>query len=131
LNAKGVQIISNTKQVKDSFLTLGIPSDKIIILPGDAVSTQMEAVIVRDYCTSRSDIDTLLLVSSAHHTRRASMKFKSAFRKEGIPVTILCSPSVYSFYDPHKWWRDKEGIQKVLLEYIKIANFLLFERREL
>jgi hypothetical protein len=36
------------------------------------------------------------------------MIFKSAFRKEGIPVTILCSPSVYSFYDPHKWWRIRK-----------------------
>lgn len=131
LNNKGVQITSTTKQVHDALVTLGIPADSIIILPGDAVSTKMEAMIVRDYCTGRSDIDTLLLVSSAHHTRRASIIFRYTFRKSELPVTILSSPSQYTGFNPDKWWKNKEDIQKVSREYLKIATFLLFEKREL
>ena len=131
LDEKGVQIISNTKQVHNALVTLGIPASIITILPGDAVSTQMEATIVRDYCNKREDIDTLLLVSSSPHTRRASIIFNSAFRKKEIPVTILCSPSIYTSYDTKKWWKHKEDIQQVLLEYLKIANFILFDKRTL
>jgi hypothetical protein len=59
------------------------------------------------------------------------MIFESAFRKKNIPVTILCSPSRFTKFDPDDWWKDKEGIQQVLLEYLKIANFLLFDKRQL
>ena len=131
LENKGVRIISSTRQVSDALTSLGIPSGNIVILPGDAVSTQMEAIKVRDYCSGRADMDTLLLVTSAYHTRRASMIFESAFRKKGIPVTVLCSPSIFTKFDPDGWWKDKEGIQQVLLEYMKIANFLLFDKRQL
>jgi uncharacterized SAM-binding protein YcdF (DUF218 family) len=131
LENKGVRIISSTIQVHDALQSLGIPSGNIVILPGDAVTTQMEAIKIRDYCSGRTDTDTLLLVTSAYHTRRASMIFESAFRKKGIHVTILCSPSTYTKFDPSGWWKEKEGIQQVLLEYLKIANFLLFDKKQL
>ncbi|NLA49670.1 MAG: YdcF family protein [Bacteroidales bacterium] len=131
LENKGVRIISSTWQVSNALTALGIPPGNIVILPGDAISTQMEAMRVRDYCLHQADIDTLLLVTSAHHTRRASMIFESAFRKKDIPVTILCSPSSFTKFDPSGWWKDKEGIQQVLLEYMKIANFLLLDKRQL
>jgi uncharacterized SAM-binding protein YcdF (DUF218 family) len=131
LEKRGVHIISNTKQVRDAAVALGIPPDSIIILPGDVTSTQMEAMIIRDYLVNKPSIDTLLLVSSAPHTRRASMIFKSAFRKAEEPVVVICSPNSYTNFDPKNWWRSKEGIQTVLMEYIKIANFVLFEKRQL
>jgi uncharacterized SAM-binding protein YcdF (DUF218 family) len=131
LEARGIRIISNTNQVLNALATLGVPADSIIILPGDATSTQMEAEIIRKYIITKPDIDTLLLVSSAPHTRRASMIFKSAFRKAKEPIAILCSPSAYTNFDAKNWWRNKEGIQTVLMEYVKMANFVLFDRREL
>jgi len=131
LEARGAHIISNTKYICDAIVALGIPSDSITILPGDATSTQMEAMIIREYLSTKPGIDTLLLVSSASHTRRASMIFKSAFRNAGMQVYVVCSPSTYTNFDAEKWWRSKEGIQTVLLEYLKIVNFVLFERREL
>jgi len=131
LEARGVHIISNTKYICDAIVALGIPPDSITILPGDATSTQMEAMIIREYLGNKPGIDTLLLVSSAHHTRRAFMIFNSAFRSAGMQVCVVCSPSTYTNFNAEKWWRSKEGIQTVLLEYLKIANFVLFERREL
>jgi uncharacterized SAM-binding protein YcdF (DUF218 family) len=131
LETRGVHIISNSEQVFNALVSLGIAADRIIILPGDANSTQMEAMIIREYLTKKSSIDTLILVSSSFHTRRASMIFRSAFRIAGQPVKILCSPNVYTDFDAKNWWKSKEGIQMVLFEYMKIANFVLFERREL
>lgn len=131
MKARGVQIISNSSQVHTALIAMGIPDESIMILPGDAKSTQMEAMIIREYVKNDSGIDTLLMVSSASHTRRASTIFKSAFRKAGIQVHINSSPSIYSDFNARKWWRSKEDIQKVLMEYLKIVNFLLFEKRKL
>ncbi|RLD91702.1 MAG: hypothetical protein DRJ29_13765 [Bacteroidetes bacterium] len=131
LEARGVKLISNTTQVKSAMITLGIPADSIRIVPGDAASTRMEAEIVRSYLHSQTGIDTLLLVTSAAHTRRAFKIFKAAFSPLDEPPVVCCSPSTYTDFHPEKWWRSKEDIQEVVNEYMKLTNFVFFERREL
>jgi len=131
LEARGVKLISNSTQVKNAMITLGIPSDSIRILPGDAASTRMEAEIVRSYLRTQTSMDTLLIVTSAGHTRRAYKIFKAAFRNlEEAPV-VYCSASKYTNFHAEKLWRSKEDIQEVVKEYMKLTNFVLFERREL
>ena len=131
LEERGVKLISNSTQVKDAMQSLGIPSDSILILPGDAASTRMEAEIVRSYLQTQTGIDTLLIVTSAGHTRRAFKIFKAAFVALEEPPVVYCSPSIYTDFQAEKWWRSKEGIQDVVREYMKLTNFVLFERREL
>jgi len=131
LEKRGIKIISNTTQAKNAAIMLGIPSDSITVMPGDARSTLNEAEVVRDYVHSHTDIDTLLLVSSPLHMRRASIIFRSAFMDSEIPVYIGCKPSRYSGFNPDRWWRDRENVQAVLYEYIKIGSFLVFERNKI
>lgn len=128
LEARGADIISNTQQAKNSAIALGIPADSITVLPGDARDTKTEAIAVRNYLSGYNAIDTLLLVSSASHMRRASMIFKAALRDSVTPVYVGCSPSAYSSFNPEKWWRRKEDIQAVLSEYVKMGSFMLFEK---
>lgn len=131
LEARGVKLISNSTQVKNAMITLGIPADNIRILPGDAASTRMEAEIVRSYLHSQTGMDTLLIVTSAEHTRRAYKIFTAAFKNlEEAPV-VYCSPSKYTNFHAEKWWRSKEDIQEVVKEYMKLTNFVFFERGEL
>ena len=131
LEERGVRIISTTDQARDAAVRLGIPADSITVLPGDARSTLTEAVVVRDYLSDKPETDTLILVSSPAHMRRASMIFKAAFRDSETPLVIGCSPSAYSSFKAEKWWRSKEDIQVVLSEYVKMASFVLFEKRVL
>ena len=122
---------SNTGQTRNLAIALGIPSDSIKILPGGATSTQMEAMIIRRYLAYHPSIDTILLVSSAEHTLRASIIFKYAFRKAGMMVQVVTSPSIYTRFDADKWWKSWQGIQDVLFEYLKIGYFFFFERYNL
>jgi len=131
LEERGVQLVSNTTQSCTAMIKLGIPSDSILIIPGDAVSTRMEAEIVRSYLQTQTGMDTLLIVTSAGHTRRAYKIFKAAFSSLEEPPLVYCSPSTYTNFNAEKWWRSKEDIQKVVMEYMKLTNFVLFERREL
>ena len=141
LEERGVHIISTTQQVYGALRDLGIAEESIVILPGGATSTQMEAEITRDYlatlagvgqvASGLSGIDTLLVVSSASHTRRAHQIFSAAVKTLDQPVVICCSPSPYTEFNAQKWWKDRDDIQDVFFEYVKMANFLLFEKRDL
>lgn len=131
LEERGAHIISNTTQARNAAVSLGIPADSILILPGYASSTQQEAIIIRKYLTNRTDIDTLLLVTSAPHTRRASIIFRKAFEANRNKVLVCSSPSVYSKYNGVAWWKHKEEIQAVLGEYVKLVNFWLFDKKRL
>ena len=128
LKLRGAEMISGTRQVCNVAIALGIPADKIIVLEGGAKSTQHEAMIVRDFMSEKPGLDTIILVSSAQHMQRAFMIFKNAFRKSQKEICILCSPSSYTDFNQKKWWKSKDDIEIVLFEYLKLANFLLFEK---
>jgi uncharacterized SAM-binding protein YcdF (DUF218 family) len=129
LESRGADILSTTEQAYNSAVALGIPADSIKILLGDARSTLNEAVILSNYLAGKPDFDTIILVSSPAHMRRASIIFKAAFMDSPKPMYIGCSPSAYSRFQPEGWWRRKEDAQIVLSELVKIGSFILFERR--
>lgn len=129
---RGVKIISHTSQAVSSLVALGVPADSITVLPGDARSTLDEAVIVRQYLGANPEIDTIVLVSSPYHLRRASMIFDRAFEEAGLPVFTGTSGSgAYTDFDATRWWRTKEDIQHVLTEMVKIGSFITLEGRRL
>ena len=131
LEERGVSIISKTTQAKESCIALGIPAEKITILPGDARSTLTEAVIVGRYLHDNPGIDSLILVSSPYHLRRAGLIFSKALDELERDVWLGSSPSRYADYNAEKWWRQKEDIQHVLSEILKIFSFRLIEQRQL
>ena len=130
LEERGVSIISNSEQAANSLVALGIPADSITVLPGDARSTLDEAMVVRGYLADSYTADTILLVSSASHMRRACMIFNKAFKESGMPVYVGCSPSAWSSFNPEKWWRRKEDVQSVMSELVKIGSFVVFEKKK-
>ncbi len=131
LEERGVSIISKTKQAREACTSLGIPEERITVLPGDARSTLTEAKVVRDYLRNTGGIDSLVLVSSPYHLRRATLIFNKALEEIEPPVWIGCSPSAYADYDAAGRWRQKEDIQDVLSELLKLMSFRLIEQRQL
>ena len=131
LESRGASIVRTTEQARDGAVALGVPADSIIMLPGDARSTLDEAIAVRDYLKLNPSLDTLILVSSPAHMRRAYMIFGAALRNSPQKIFVGCSPSSYSDFNPGKWWRRKEDVQSVLSEYVKIISFVIFEHKQL
>ena len=131
LESRGASIVSNSEQAVGSLVSLGIPRDSIILLPGNARSTLDEAYAVGKYLAGNNEADTLILVSSPAHMRRAHMIFSWTLRAMDKPVVIGCKPSSYSSFNGVNWWRRKEDIQTVFAEYIKIASFMLIEKHKI
>ena len=131
LKERGVKIISESAMIRTALMDMSIPQDSIVVIPGDATSTMMEAEAVREYLQTQTGIDTLLLVSSSSHTLRAFKIFRAAMHPLDEPPVVQCSPNPYTSFDAEKWWKNKNDIQSVVTEYLKLANFVLFERREL
>jgi uncharacterized SAM-binding protein YcdF (DUF218 family) len=131
LEERGVKVISNCTRARQAMIELGIPKDSIVIIPGDAVSTQMEVVKVSEFLDSKPEINSVLIVSSASHMRRASVIFTYAFRQLEHPVAVYSCPSSYSRFYASRWWKNKEDIQHVVIEYMKLGNFYLFDSKEL
>jgi uncharacterized SAM-binding protein YcdF (DUF218 family) len=131
LEKRGVHLVSDLEQIQAALTGLGVPQDSIVILPGHASSTKMEAEAVRDHLRSRPDIRSVLIVTSAEHTRRAFKLFRAAFHPLNRACEIYCSPSAYTGFHAEKWWKSKEDIQGVVYEYLKLVNFVFSERHAL
>ena len=129
LEKRGATIISNTEQCKTVLVELGIPVENIIILYGKSKNTQEEALVLSQYQSTKTETDTLILISSAQSTRRASIIFRQTFKTNNNKVVLLNSPSKYSEYQAGGWWKHKEAIEVVLSEYFKIMYFWLFDKK--
>lgn len=128
LTERGVKMTSSSDLIFFALQDLGVAERDITILDGNAQSTFEEAYAVRDYLLLNSDFDSIIIVSALHHTKRASMIFNRILKDIDPPIQIFYSPSPYSDFQPFRWWLTREDIQKVILEYMKIADYLFIER---
>jgi len=127
LESRGASVIRTTEQARNAAIAMGIPDSCITMLPVDARSTLDEALAVREYMNDKPGLDTILLVSSPSHMRRAFIIFREVLKDTGNKIYIGTSPSEYSSFNSYKWWRQREDIQVVLTEWVKIVSFVIFE----
>ncbi len=110
---------------------LGVPKEDIIILEGNTNSTQDEAVEVRDYLREKSDISSIILVTSSSHSFRASKIFEKAFTKLDHQVELISRPTKYDLFDSKNWYKEREQVEEVVFETLKLINFYLKEQFEM
>ncbi len=124
----GIFLDGQTSISKKALTAMGVPKRQIVILPGDAKSTFEEAAAVKDYLRKNKRIDTLILITSSYHTRRATLIFNDVFSGLENKVTIISRASKYTGFDAENWWKKRETKKVVLYEYLKLLNFYLFDR---
>ncbi len=126
LEEKNITIPGDAELSKRILTDSGVPEEKITIIPGDAESTKDEALAVRKYVQNHTEIDHLILTTSKFHSYRAKLIFNKALNDKGI--TIYSSPTPYDPYQARGWYRDREDIQRVTTEYMKLAHYFLLEQ---
>ena len=102
---------------------LGIPADKIIVLPfpGGVTSTFDEASAVRQYVAAHQTY-RIILVASAFQTRRARWIFEKVLA--GLPVRLEMVAVPYAGFDQTNWWKNENGLITLNNEYIKWFYYL-------
>ena len=129
LESRGVELPRDAELAASVGVQLGVPEEAIIILPGNARSTQDEALIITQYLKEQQvGVDKVLLVSSKFHSKRSAKLFRWALGGLNREVKVLSCPTPYDDFNAAAWWQSREDAKRVVLEYAKLANFYLVDR---
>jgi uncharacterized SAM-binding protein YcdF (DUF218 family) len=126
LQERGITIVGDVDNSYKVLMESGIAEEDIMILPGNAQSTQDEAVVIAQYLKNRHDVDKIILVTSKFHSHRSELIFQKALAD--LEVEIYSAPTHYDPYQARGWYKDREDIQSVVTEYIKLVNYFVFEQ---
>lgn len=85
-----------------------------IWLPPEADSTRSEATFLGNYLRTHS-IDSILLVTSNFHSRRAARLWRK--QAPWIHVAVVAAPD--PSFTPDRWWKTRNGQKTFLLEWTK------------
>jgi uncharacterized SAM-binding protein YcdF (DUF218 family) len=124
----GVVIPHAVDIAKDVAVQLGVPDECIEILPGDALSTGDEAVIVREHLKKKSHANSLMIVTSKYHSRRSKVLFVKAMKSLDREIKIISYPTKYDNFNATQWWKNREDMKLGVLEYFKLLNFYVREQ---
>ncbi len=109
------------RQVTSLLARGGVPETEIVLVPGIAESTYEEAVNVRAFAEEKG-WRSLIVVTSAWHTRRSRVIFRQVFAGSGI--TVLVHP----VDPPSDWWGSEDARHTVREEYLKLVAHVLGAR---
>ena len=102
---------------------MGIPEKSFKLIGDGVTSTYDEAVIANKFLVGIG-YNSILLVTSKWHSRRAYMTFKSIFKKDkNIKITIHTSK--YDSFNSNEWWKNEVDAELVVREYIRLIYYIL------
>jgi uncharacterized SAM-binding protein YcdF (DUF218 family) len=108
----------------DELRRAGVPAESIEVLPETVSSTHDEAVRLREYATAHN-LRSLLVVTSAYHSRRALWTMRRVFRDDGMLIGLDAAATGEQAPNPATWWLHPRGWRTVALEYPKIVYYWL------
>jgi uncharacterized SAM-binding protein YcdF (DUF218 family) len=101
---------------------VGVPDDEIERLPQTVSSTHDEALLLREYAEAHG-LHSLLIVTSAYHSRRALWTFRKVFEGSGINIGLASVLPGERTPQPATWWLHLRGWQEVAGEYLKLIYY--------
>ena len=112
------------ERATDELIKAGVPAERIKIIPGFASGTREEALIIKEYALMQQ-LRSVLIVTSAYHSRRALRTLRQAFA--GTATTVGLEPAPIGSTTPSTvfWWLRREGWRMVAGEYVKLGYYWL------
>ncbi len=104
----------------------GVPAEAIETLPVIVEGTNDEANLLVKVSAERN-LKSLLLVTSAYHTRRTLWTFERVVSRSNSPldIGIKFPPGEEKILSPFSWWLSIKGWKTVGAEYVKIVCYWL------
>lgn len=110
---------------KQSLIGQGVPSEAIEILPEQVNGTFDEAELLQKK-TVENGWKSVLIVTSAYHTRRALWTFEKVFAETETEIGIASAPTGQQTPSPFYWWLMPRGWQMVAGEYVKSLYYWFY-----
>jgi uncharacterized SAM-binding protein YcdF (DUF218 family) len=102
----------------------GVPPKNVDLALTPVISTYQEAEVIRDYARQH-ELHSILIVTSAYHSRRALWVFTRIFRDTGIRVGLISVPPGDESPRPATWWLSRQGWNLVPTEYVKMIYYVI------
>jgi DUF218 domain len=110
-----------------SLIAMGFDRNKLIVIPTPKVvvnRTLASAISVRDWLkTFPNKYTSFNIYSDDVHTRRSSCIYRKVFDRE-IKIGAIAAST--SSYNPQTWWRESEGVRRIISETIAYLYALFF-----
>jgi uncharacterized SAM-binding protein YcdF (DUF218 family) len=110
------------ERAREELQGAGVPAESIEVLPQAVSSTYEEAVLLRDYAAAHG-LRSLLVVTSAYHSRRALLTLRRVFKESGIEVGVKAVAPGQQSPLPAVWWLRPRGWRLVAGEYLKLIYY--------
>jgi len=109
---------------RKSLISQGVPAEAIVILQPPVSGTIDEAQILAEKAKAEN-LQSILIVTSAYHTRRALWTFERFFDENNLKTElgIVAPPTGEQTPPPFFWWLNPRGWQLVAGEYVKFAVY--------
>ena len=107
----------------DELRNAGVPDESVEVLMTSVSSTHEEAELVKQYAVEHG-LHSVLIVTSAYHSRRALFTFRDFFADTDTQVGIDPVETGIQTPRPATWWLHKRGWELVLVEYLKLIYYL-------
>ena len=100
----------------------GVPERDILILDGQADSTEDEATALARFLDDHPGV-SVTVVTTDYHTRRARWIFERRCGPRASALRFVSAPA--HGFDASDWWRSEAGFTTYLNEYAKLAVYKL------
>lgn len=112
------------ESAKANLIARGVPAEHIEIIKPDGSGTIYEARIFREKAR-QANWRSVLLVTSAYHTRRTLWTFERELANEKISVGIA-APAGRPTPSANYWWLTPRGWNAVAGEYVKSLYYWVY-----
>jgi uncharacterized SAM-binding protein YcdF (DUF218 family) len=112
---------------RENLIASGVKSEQIEIVPAAVTGTYDECLKIRRYAEMQG-YKSLLIVTSAYHSRRALWTLRWVFRGSGIEIGLDIVMPGQQMPSATTWWLSRRGWRVVALEYPKLIYYWLHYR---
>lgn len=109
---------------RSDLIAQGVPAEAIEIIVPNGSGTAHEARITQEKARE-NNWKTILLVTSAYHTRRALWSFEKVSGNAELQFGIVAAPAGEQTPMPEYWWFSPRGWNFVAGEYVKSFYYWL------
>ena len=113
LEERGIPFLDDADRIQQALVALGLPEDALLVPPTRHDNTAHEAQTVRSLTAARG-WETVIVVSSKYHLRRAGFAMRREL--EGTGVQVVMRGTRYDPHDPARWWATRTSVRAVVPE---------------